>query len=52
MIARYFSGRFLNVEQGTAGDFAGSLAMAFLAAWISWTLFESRVLKLKDRFTA
>jgi len=28
-----------------------SLATAFSMAWISWTVFESPVLKLKDRFT-
>ncbi len=29
-----------------------SLAMAMGMAWISWTIFESPILKLKDRFTA
>jgi peptidoglycan/LPS O-acetylase OafA/YrhL len=30
--------------------FAASIALSYVAAWISWTLFESRFLRLKDHF--
>jgi peptidoglycan/LPS O-acetylase OafA/YrhL len=33
-------------------DMFVSFAAAFLAAWISWRVFESPILKLKDRFTS
>ena len=36
------------VPTGTL-DFALSIAAAIAAAWVSWTIFESPILKLKDR---
>ncbi|MGD0499185.1 MAG: acyltransferase [Bryobacteraceae bacterium] len=35
-----------------SADLFVSFAAAFLAAWISWTVFESPILKLKNRFTS
>jgi peptidoglycan/LPS O-acetylase OafA/YrhL len=45
-------GRHL-VKLAPAGsaEFFVSIAVTIALAWISWTLFESRILKLKDRFT-
>lgn len=34
-----------------SAEFFVSIAVTMALAWISWTLFESRILKLKDRFT-
>jgi peptidoglycan/LPS O-acetylase OafA/YrhL len=34
-----------------SAEFFVSIGVTIVLAWISWTLFESRILKLKDRFT-
>jgi peptidoglycan/LPS O-acetylase OafA/YrhL len=49
VIVRRFSPRLGIYPHGSI-EFVVSIAVAMLAAWISWSIFESPILKLKDRF--
>ncbi len=44
--------RFSKIPVRGSADLFVAFAATMLAAWISWTVFESPILKLKDRFTS
>ena len=50
-IVRRFSTKLGIYPHGSA-EFVMCMAVAMLAAWASWSVFESPILKLKDRFAA
>jgi peptidoglycan/LPS O-acetylase OafA/YrhL len=52
MVAHRLLDPWVKIRVGGSLDMFFSFATAFLAAWISWTVFESPILKLKDRFTS
>jgi peptidoglycan/LPS O-acetylase OafA/YrhL len=51
VIVRRFSPRLGIYPRGSV-EFLACVAAAVLAAWISWSIFESPILKLKHRFAA
>jgi len=51
MIGRRLAAHVVKIAPYGSAEFFVSMATAMGMAWISWTIFESRILKLKDRFT-
>ncbi|MBZ5575258.1 MAG: acyltransferase [Acidobacteriia bacterium] len=51
LIGRRLAARLVTLTPSGSAEFFVSLSMALAMAWLSWTLLESRILKLKDRFT-
>jgi peptidoglycan/LPS O-acetylase OafA/YrhL len=51
IIASRVVGSRLGLAPHGSAEFFLSIAAAILAAWISWTVFESPILKLKNRIT-
>jgi peptidoglycan/LPS O-acetylase OafA/YrhL len=52
VIGRRLAAPVVKLAPNGSAEFFVSMATAFAMAWISWTVFESPILKLKDRFTA
>lgn len=52
ILARRWVAHLVKLSPGGSAEFLVSVAAAVCAAWISWSLFESQILKLKSRFTA
>ena len=51
LIGRLLAARVVRITPSGSAEFFVSMAMTFALAWLSWTLFESRILKLKEKFT-
>jgi len=51
LIGRRLAALVVKIEPAGSAEFFVSLATTLALAWLSWTLFESRILRLKDRFT-
>ena len=51
LIGRRLAAHVATIAPAGSAEFFVSMATAMGMAWISWTIFESRILKLKDRFT-
>jgi peptidoglycan/LPS O-acetylase OafA/YrhL len=51
VIGRRLAALFGRINPTGSAEFVISIAVTLTLAWISWTVFESRILKLKDRFT-
>jgi peptidoglycan/LPS O-acetylase OafA/YrhL len=51
IIAQRWLGPLLGVAQSSSTEFFLMMALAIGMAWISWTIFESPILRLKSLFT-
>jgi peptidoglycan/LPS O-acetylase OafA/YrhL len=51
VIGRRLAALMVKIPPSGSAQFFISMAVALSMAWLSWTLFESPILKLKDRFT-
>ena len=51
-VAHWVVDKFAKIPVRSSTDLLVSFPAAFLAAWVSWKVFESPVLRLKDRFTS
>lgn len=51
LIGRRLSALVVKLTVSGSAEFFVSMAVALFLAWLSWTVFESQILKLKDRFT-
>ena len=51
LIGRRLAAYVVTITPSGSAEFFVSMAVALSLAWFSWTFFESRILKLKDRFT-
>jgi len=51
LIGRRLAALVVKIPPSGSAEFFVSMAVALCLAWFSWTFFESRILKLKDRFT-
>jgi peptidoglycan/LPS O-acetylase OafA/YrhL len=52
IVGRRLAAHVVKLAPHGSAEFFVSMAAAMGLAWISWTVFESPILKLKDRFTA
>ena len=51
LIGRQLAAHVVKIAPSGTAEFFVSMGVTMALAWISWTVFESRILKLKDRFT-
>lgn len=51
VIGRRLAALFGQINPTGSAEFFVSIAVTLTLAWVSWTVFESQILKLKDRFT-
>ncbi len=51
LIGRHLAALLVTIPVSGSAEFFVSIATTLVLAWLSWTLFESRILRLKDRFT-
>ena len=51
VIGRIVSAHVAKLAPSGTAEFFVSIGVTLALAWISWTVFESRILKLKERFT-
>ena len=51
VIGRLLAAHVVKIPTSGSAEFFVSMAVALTMAWLSWTVFESPILKLKDRFT-
>ncbi len=51
LIGRRLAARVVTIPVSGSAEFFVSIGTTVALAWISWTLFESRILRLKERFT-
>ena len=52
LIGRILFSHIVKLTPSGTAEFFVSMAVTLALAWISWTVFESRILRLKERFTA
>ena len=50
-LGRRLASHIVRITPSGSAEFFVSVAVSLALAWISWTLFESRILRLKERFT-
>ena len=51
LIGRILFAHIVKLTPSGTAEFFVSMAVTLALAWLSWTVFESRILRLKDRFT-
>jgi peptidoglycan/LPS O-acetylase OafA/YrhL len=51
LIGRQLAAHVVRIAPSGSAEFFVSMGVTVALAWISWTVFESQILKLKDRFT-
>ncbi|HLK50751.1 MAG TPA: acyltransferase [Bryobacteraceae bacterium] len=51
VIGRLLTAHLVRLAPSGSAEFLVSMVVTIALAWISWSVFESRILKLKDRFT-
>lgn len=51
LIGRRLAALVVKIPPAGSAEFFVSIAVTLALAWVSWTVFESRILRLKERFT-
>jgi peptidoglycan/LPS O-acetylase OafA/YrhL len=51
LIGRILSAHVVKLAPSGTAEFFVSMGVTLVLAWISWTVFESRILRLKEKFT-